>query len=236
MLRYYLRKSHLQGLTDKYFAQVEDVLTHDLQAVATMMAEQESLLNEDQAILCLSALEKVMKKAISAGEAMNLPFLKMHPVIKGVFDSPADGFSRNRHKVEMNLILGQALQELLLHVPVQKEEGESNTPLLEEVIDVASGSHNTGITANGMVKVEGARLKVAGDDPGNGIFFVAADGAETKVTAPLGENQPGKLIFTCPALTVGDRYTLKVVTQYMRSNVLLKTPRAGVFAAPLTVL
>ncbi|MDR1330531.1 MAG: DUF4469 domain-containing protein, partial [Tannerella sp.] len=71
-------------------------------------------------------------------------------------------------------------------------------------------------------------------EEGLGIFFVDTAGVEIPVTQPLSLNNPKKIICRVPALGAG-WYTLKIVTQFSSSTILLKESRTIVYRLPLTV-
>ena len=77
--------------------------------------------------------------------------------------------------------------------------------------------------------VNGDYLKVVGDDPSVGIFFIDEDGTETRVAPEYWSvNEPKTLSFVVPAGLEDGVYTLRIVSQYMRSvGRLRKTPRTA---------
>ena len=235
MLHYHLRRAHLQGIKDKYLAQVENVHSYELEEILQMMDKEESVLNADLARLALATFNKVLSSIIQDGGAVNLPFFKMYPAITGTFESPDASFTQNEHKVEMNLNLSKELQELLPNVKIQKGTYQPNLPVINEVIDSSSGSQNNEITVGGALRIIGSRLKIEGNAPSNGVYFVTEDGSsQTKVTTPIIQNRPSEVIVTVPDFTAGDKYTLKITNQYSGSN-LLKNPRTGTSNILLTV-
>jgi hypothetical protein len=108
---------------------------------------------------------------------------------------------------------------------------------LDEFIDVTTEAVNETLTPGGQFNVSGHKIKVAGDSPEVGVYFVSvADPAvRVKVAGHLAENAPHRLIGIIPTLTPG-AYTLEVVTQYTHGGSLLKEPRIITFAPQLTVL
>lgn len=88
----------------------------------------------------------------------------------------------------------------------------------------------------GELRIAGSKLKLAGDNPSNGVFFVdAATQGRTAVEASdIVTNNPSELLVVIPPLAAG-KYTVEVVTQYAVST-LLKEPRTALFDKALTVL
>jgi thiol:disulfide interchange protein len=107
---------------------------------------------------------------------------------------------------------------------------------ISQVTDVKTGSVNDLLTPNRNLKIAGNKLKIAGDDAVNGIYFVNQTTQErTKVDASeIVTNNPSELIIVIPELTAGT-YKVEVTTQYSSSNGVLKSPRTAVFDKILTV-
>ena len=81
------------------------------------------------------------------------------------------------------------------------------------VTDTSTGLANGSITPNEEIQIDGSNIKIVGDDPVVGIFFVSENG-ETTVQAPsrLSKNEPEHLVARVPSLAE-DRYILRIVTQ-----------------------
>lgn len=119
-------------------------------------------------------------------------------------------------------------------IRVQKITTPDKAPNIVEVEDSISGSVNSQITSGGVLKMTGSLLKIEGDNPDNGVYFVAADGTKNKV-ATVVDNKPGQLIVVIPTLSPGT-YTLEVMTQHNGGGTGLKAPRTGTFGQTLTVV
>jgi hypothetical protein len=93
--------------------------------------------------------------------------------------------------------------------------------------DVTTDSVNETLTPGGMFSIAGHKLKLAGDDPEVGVYFMpeAGPAGRVKVTGHLAENSPAKLIGIVPALGAG-KWKVEIKTQYTVGGTFLKEPRA----------
>jgi hypothetical protein len=87
-----------------------------------------------------------------------------------------------------------------------------------------------------MFSIAGHKIKVEGDNPAVGVYFVStvSPTQRVKVVGHLAENIAAKVIGIVPALSAGS-YTLEIVTQFSSGSSLLKEPRTIAFARELTV-
>jgi hypothetical protein len=74
------------------------------------------------------------------------------------------------------------------------------------------------LTPGGIGELNGSRLAFDASDNEQGIWFVAIEGAETKVTS-IALNKPSKLIFMVPQLQAGE-YEVKVRVKFKGSKSL----------------
>jgi hypothetical protein len=85
------------------------------------------------------------------------------------------------------------------------------------------------------VHILGHKIKVEGDDPACGVWFVnQADNSRTKITEHLAVNRTSELVGVIPPLTAGT-YRLEVVTQFSSGSFVLKDPRTITVPVVLTV-
>jgi hypothetical protein len=86
---------------------------------------------------------------------------------------------------------------------------------------------NESLTRGNAVELKGVKLKIAGDNPANGITLTnTANGEITRIpTERLIANFPKNIIFILPeSLQAGD-YQLELTTQYSNASTLTKQPR-----------
>ncbi|MDR2286614.1 MAG: DUF4469 domain-containing protein, partial [Prevotellaceae bacterium] len=107
--------------------------------------------------------------------------------------------------------------------------------VITQVTDVKTGSINDLLTPNRNLKIAGHKIKIAGDNAANGIYFVNQATAErTKVDdSDIAINNPSELIVIIPQLPAGT-YQVEVTTQYS-AGIFLKEPRVTLFDKALTV-
>lgn len=92
------------------------------------------------------------------------------------------------------------------------------------------------LTPNRNLKIRGYKLKLVGDHPEVGVYFVNEATAErTKVDATdIVTNNPSELVIVIPALAAGV-YVLEVSSQFSGSSTPLKEVRTSRFDKVLTV-
>ncbi len=178
---------------------------------------------------------KEMAFSLCDGFSVNTGWFTAGVGIKGVFDSATENFNRDKHTLTFDFQQGAQLRKELENVTVAITGVADSSASIAQVIDVKTGSVNDQLTPGRNLRIVGSKIKIAGDSPSNGIFFVArGSGAHYKVEpSDIVTNKPSELIVVIPALSKGD-YIIEVVTQYA-VGATLKESRTAVFDRTLTV-
>jgi len=134
--------------------------------------------------------------------------------------------------VNVNLTKGMVIRQAESQVAIEKTGTVTPQPQIMEVKDSVTGKVNELLTPGGVLEVWGNNIKIAGDNPDCGLWFVPGSGDPIKAQV-IVQNKPSTLIVMIPMLAFGN-YTLKLVTQFTGSN-LLKNPKTSFYLKGLTV-
>jgi hypothetical protein len=231
-LKYFLAENYLTERQGDYSAMTSSMSLGEEEMIASVL-KRGTLLTRTDVLAVWNAIKEFVVDTLAEGDSINLPLFNTSFSISGVFDGPMDTFDGNRHKLNINLTKGVLLREAEKRVKFEKENPPAALPQIQEVKDSVSGSLNECLTVRGIVEVRGYNLKIDGDDPSCGLWFVAENGAAVKAEV-IAENKPAKIIALIPDLTAGN-WQVKVVTQHTGSGTLLKTPKVFVYPKFLTV-
>ena len=178
---------------------------------------------------------KEMAYRLCDGFAINTGWFSASAHIKGVFDSPSELFNSNKHTLMFEMHQGALLRKELEAVSVEILGVADSSLSIAQVMDARTGSVNDLLTPNRNLKISGYKIKIAGENPLNGVYFANQTSQERiKVEAQdIVTNNPSELIIVIPQLAAG-QYKLEVKTQFTNS-VFLKEPRTAMFDKVLTV-
>ena len=202
----------------------------------------ESAVNRGGADISASAMEhatelflKEMAYQLCDGFSVNTGYFTANTQIRGVFDSPSETFNSEKHSILFQFNQGEKLRAEIPNIEINILGVADASSAILQVTDVKSGNINDLLTPGRNLKISGTKIKVGGDNPENGIYFVSTDtNTRTKVEeSDVVVNNPSELIVIIPTLPAGT-YKLEIVTQQSGST-LLKEPRTAAFEKVLTV-
>jgi hypothetical protein len=170
------------------------------------------------------------------GFAVNTGYYSIHPNVGGTFDKATEG--RRDHPITFRFRTRAPLRALAEHIEVDVQGLAEVNGYIDEFIDVSTEAVNETLTPGGMFNISGHKIKLAGDNPEVGVYFIPEAGPDQriKVAGNLAENTSVKLIGVIPPELAAGTYQLAVVTQFSGGSNLLKEPRTITFEGPLTVL
>jgi hypothetical protein len=177
---------------------------------------------------------KEMGYQLCDGYSVNTGYFIAGVHLKGVFNDPDEQFNPLKHILFFDFHQGELLRKELQMIDVLIQGVADALLSISQVTDARTGSVNALLTPNYNLRISGHKLKIAGDDPNVGVYFIAENNDRIKVdTEDVVINNPSELLIRIPDLRPGI-YKLEVATQYAVSS-LLKEPRSVVFEKSLTV-
>lgn len=216
-IKYYLQPNPITPDPNDQSARVLPNEVLDADGVIQRMLKRGTTVTETDIRAVLNLFYDVVSDEVAGGNNVNLPLVNLRPGIVGVFSSITDSFEPSRHTRKANLSSGVLLTQKIQRATVEKILQPIRTPVLLEFLDVNSGTINSKVTPGGIGQVVGEELKFDIAKAEEGIFFIAENNTESKVSV-IATRTEGKLIFSIPATLSAGNYTLEVRRIYTKDN------------------
>ena len=235
MLEYALIQALFSTAQGKFTAKIQSSVSYSFEDIIDRMVENGSTLSREELVAAVRGYHQVIAGIIKKGGVIHTEAFQLRFSITGTFDDASEAFDPKKQAIHLHIIPGPLFQEAAQEAVPQKVSPHTQTGIvITEVKDSTTGSINANITSEGVVEIVGSYLKIEGNNPQVGVYFIAQDGTEHKV-ATLAQNKPSSLLVVAPTLTSGT-YTLEIKTQYNSTPRGLVTLRSEVFNLPLTVV
>lgn len=235
MLKYSLRENLLTPEPNDCMAQVQDVRSYSQDEVIDLMMRRGTTLTKADVAATLQVYTEVIGELTADGSAVNTPLFNTSFSVSGVFNGMTDSFDKNRHTVSVNMNTGSALRAAVKSVRTEKVEAVATVPYITEAVDVVSGAVNTMLTAGGILRLTGSRLKFDASDAEQGVFLVLEAGGNAVKCTVVAENKPARVMVMIPADIAHGTYYVEVRTKLFGNGTSGKTQRIGRFVKPLEV-
>jgi hypothetical protein len=105
---------------------------------------------------------------------------------------------------------------------------------IDLVTDVKTGKIDGTVSANGVIKITGQKIKIVPEDATDlGVYFYLQGATTFLKSAVIVDNGPKQITCVAPALVANKTYTLRIVTRYAGSGTPLKTNRTIEYKLPV---
>ena len=204
-IEYYLRENALTSDPDDYNAVVVSKGTASPDDLAQTMIQQGSTLTPEDIAAAFESMTRATVALLNQGFRVTTPVAIISPTIQGVFAGKEDSYDPKRHAARLNANTYGLLEKRWRATSDfdRTESGGRIAPRLDDYHDVTTGTRNGALTPNSVGRVEGKNLKLDPEDPQQGVFFVAEDGTQTRVSMYV-KVKPAEVIVATPDLPAGD--------------------------------
>ena len=207
--------------------------------IAQRIVDEGSEIKYDTLLSIINQHDRIIREAVCDGYSVLTGVGQYSPRVTGSWIGKSANFDPSVNKLTLDMVLSKEMRDALSTVGVEvlgvKEGGGASIGL---VTDTYTGEANGYISAGEDILIEGTKIKVAGDPDLCGVYFIPRDAPEEtiyKVERRLTQNDPSRIIARVPATLEPGVYTLRIVTQFSNSVVLLKEPRTLEYEQPLVV-
>jgi hypothetical protein len=227
-IRAKLYPNHLQNVEGQYIARTNNEKTLNPQDICTTISTRGGFKGKPEELLDhVNSYNAEVIYQLCDGYAVSNDFYTLYPNIGGTFESPRDPHDPEKHKVSFRFSARKRLRDIIENIKVEIEGVADPNGFIDYLVDQegVDFGHNMYLAGN-MVAIYGSKIKIAGDNPGNGVFFVPVDDPTKAVKmSRVGDNNPTRITGIAPD-TQSVHNRIEIRTQFNGSNnSFLKEPR-----------
>jgi len=226
-MRSKLYPSYLPGTEGSYIARTTNEAAVTIEDICAAMKNRGGYDGSyEDALQTVKHFYMEMMYQLCDGFSVNTGYFTIHPNIGGTFSSDKETHDHNKHPITFRFQSLKALRDLRNDIEVIIEGIADTQGWIAEFIDVEENSVNSIFVPGNQFVITGHKIKVAGDNPNVGVYFVPVDNpSEAKKVLRIAENSSGKIIGISPD-PAHARNRVEIRTQFTGStNTFLKTPR-----------
>jgi hypothetical protein len=160
------------------------------------------------------------------GFGVDLDYFSLYPNIGGLFANERETRDKKKHPVSIRFRTNSKLRKLINNIEVSILGVADNSGYIARFYDCTEEAENSVFSPNNLFCITGHRIKIVGDDPDCGLYFVPVDDPSKALKVKhFAENSPTKIIGNAPK-TDQRSNRLEIRTQFTgSSSIFLKTPR-----------
>jgi hypothetical protein len=234
-LNAWLRPNHLTEDKGDFIAVPQAAGSINVTDLVADLQQEGMEIKAETAVDIITRFNRKAAERVLSGYNVNTGLVYMRPVIKGVFRDKT--WNPEIHSVYVAMNQGMDLRRAVAETTVEIL-GEQAEPLsVFSITDSTTGATDGSLTKGHNAELKGTYLKIAGENPANGILFRNVDTKQETRLAPadIVLNEPSRLLILVPASLAAGEYELMITTQYSGGNSLLNQPRTVQLGTPIII-
>ena len=157
------------------------------------------------------------------GMAINTGYFTIYPNIGGKFDNAGEAYDPEKNPISFRFRTLAKLRRLIDQITVSIEGIADVSGSIYDFLDTDEDASRSIYVPGNIFIVHGSKIKLAGNDPQVGIYFVPVDNpAQAVKVTRIPENTAARIIGVAPS-TGAQQCRIEIRTQYTGS-ILLKAP------------
>jgi len=193
--------------------------------LAQLIMSEGSEIKYETVLSILNKSGRIIREQVQQGHRVQTGYCHLAPRVQGSWIGANAKFDAAVQKPTVDIVPSAEMRAALREVGVETLGVREGGAYIGLVTDTATGLADGSITPGDDLLIEGDKLKIAPEEEGLGVFFVDSAGTAFPVTRRLTQNDPKKIIARVPDSLPAGQYTLRIVTRFSSSAVLLKEPR-----------
>lgn len=182
MIKYFLRKSKLNtSASSPFVAQTLQYAKVSLRKMIQEISRGTTVMAADTKAV-LENMQEMILSNLAEGRTVDLGFLRIRPVVKGVFQHPDETFQKDKHRIEPTVTVSDSFKkELAMLSQAERIDAREIKPILMSLENL-TGESNTSFSSGDLVKLRGSFLNFEKSNPELGVFVQSGDS-----TIPVGK-------------------------------------------------
>jgi hypothetical protein len=217
----------MKNAKGSYLARTSKHITYNIREICESAKEKTGIVNADALEYHVKLFFEEMLALIEDGNKINTGYFTAQANVKGTFNSTNDNFDAERHSVDIVFSSSYLTRQRAKKLKAEILHIEPFNYGIRKVTDGQTKLDIGKLVANRLLVISGDKVKVVGNDPSVGVYFILTEsGSETHLRpTELYENGNAAIKLFVPELTSGT-YQLKIITQYSGNTIPLIQTRS----------
>jgi hypothetical protein len=221
-----LYKNNLNNVDGRYIARTDNESSLSVEEVCAALKNRGGFKgNYNDLVEYVKQYNDEVAYQLCDGYAVSNGYFSIYPNIGGSFNSANEPYDRKKNPVNFRFRVLSKLRRLIEFISVEIEGVADTDGFIREFYNCDKNS-DTMYAPGDLFVIYGDKIKLAGNDPGVGVFFVPVDNPSAAVKADrTADNIRSKITGLAPR-TGYKTNRIEIRTQYTGAiNTPLKTPR-----------
>ncbi|MDR0443845.1 MAG: DUF4469 domain-containing protein [Treponema sp.] len=225
-IRAKLYPNHLQNVKGEYIARTSNEDTLSIDEVCAIMKTRAGFTGkyEDLLVHVHQYIDEAAYQ-LCDGYAVTNGYYTVYPNIGGSFSGLNETHDHKKHPISFRFRVRAKLKNLIKNIQVNIDSIADTGGFIDTFTDQEEDSVNGVYVPGNMFAIHGSKIKIAGDDPSLGVYFVPVnDPSKAVKVSRIGKNNPTEITGIAPNTEHQDN-RIEIRTRFSGNDRLLKEVR-----------
>lgn len=220
----------MKNAKSKYLARTHKNTSYNIKDVCEHAKKNTGIVNADVIEYHVKIFFEQMLELVKQGNRVETGYFAAQAFVKGSFNTLHDEYDAQKHHVDIVYSASKHTRESAKVLSAKIVHGNPLYFGIQKLTDAQTKLIVTKLVANRLLEISGDKVKITGNDPSVGVYFVNAEtGSELQLSTPqLYENGNATIRLFVPELAPGT-YLIKIITQYSGNNIPLSQARSSIY-------
>jgi hypothetical protein len=225
-IRVRLYPNYLKNVKGAYIARTNNERTLDVEDICTASKTRGGFSGTLKDMFeCVNWYLDETAYQLCDGYAVTNGYYTIHPNVGGTFDSVKEAHDHEKHPISFRFSARAKLHKLASEIAVEVEGIADAAGYIDTFVDYEEESTNGIYVPGNQFVIHGDKIKIAGSEPGIGVFFVPVDDPSRAVKMTrIAENSPSKITGIAPR------------TEHLQNRIEIRTQYSGTAGKPLKTM
>lgn len=236
VLKVWLKKFGLTSDPNDYTGVVLSAGKVDMNDVVDAIIEEGTEYQKESIIGLITRYNRHCARFVLNGYNVDTGLVYLRALVTGIFYGKK--YDKQVNRVYVSATQGKDLRNGIAETELEILGQMPDMIYILRVTNLLTKTDDGTLPRGRNAQIDGACIKLAGEDPAVGVYLVNLDDDSEVKLAPedIVTNKPASMIIYIPSSLPEGTYRIRIVTQFTVSNKLLKSPRECISQQELVVI
>jgi hypothetical protein len=225
-IRVRLYPNYLPTVKGRYVARTDKERTLTTEDIVTTMITRGGFTgNPDGLLDHIRQYNHEVAYQLCDGYGVSNDYFVVYINIGGTFESANEAHDHKKNPISFRFLILSKLRELIRKIQVEIAGLADTNGYIDQFVDQEEHLTNSLFVPGNVFAVHGHKIKLAGDNPSVGVYFVpVSDPTKAVKVTRIVDNSPSRIMGVAPNTGCLENH-IEIRTQFSPGASLLKTPR-----------
>jgi hypothetical protein len=218
--------NYLPGMENTFLTRTDSEATLDIEQVCAALRDRGGYQGDyEHLVYNVKRFFGEVAYQLCDGYTVNTGYFSLYPNLGGTLETPRQKPVPEKNPLTFRIRPHKPMKDMAKTIDVLVDGEADAVAYIETFIDTDEREVNQGFMPGHMFVINGSKIKIFGDDPGNGLYLVPTNNTPPVKVTRISENTSSRVTGVLPDSDIFPNCKVEIRTQYSGTEKPLKNPR-----------